>query len=112
MKNLFDETLNALNYNGKNLEDIISIQGDDLSISLGNFIEIAQSTNYDSGYGSQYVAKDLKIIGDGWWLERREYDGSEWWEFCTAPKLITEKRNVKYLACNRYGWSSLKELNG
>ena len=25
-------------------------------------------------------------VGDNWWLERAEYDGSEWWEFKTIPK--------------------------
>jgi hypothetical protein len=26
------------------------------------------------------------VIGSDWWLERHEYDGSEWWEFKSLPK--------------------------
>jgi len=40
---------------------------------------------YDSGYGATKVAKDLVIVGEDWWLERCEYNGSEWWEFKTLP---------------------------
>jgi hypothetical protein len=25
------------------------------------------------------------VVGKDWWLERHEYDGSEWWEFKTMP---------------------------
>ena len=33
---------------------------------------------YDSGYGTQYVFGKV-WLKDGGFLERREYDGSEWW---------------------------------
>ena len=43
--------------------------------------------NYDNGYGSAKINTSLKIIfKDGSFLERREYDGSEWWEFVQIPK--------------------------
>lgn len=28
------------------------------------------------------------VVGDDWWLERHEYDGSEWWEFKRLPSPI------------------------
>lgn len=110
MKNLLEETVMVLERNGKGLGDIICVQGDDFEITVSNFIDVAQMTNYDSGYGSQEVAKDLKVIGEGWWLERREYDGAEWWEFCTLPKRINNIKKIKSL-CGNYGWSSLEEIN-
>lgn len=41
---------------------------------------------YDNGYGGQ------KLFGtvwfeDGNWLERVEYDGSEWWEHKSCPEI-------------------------
>lgn len=44
---------------------------------------------YDSGYGGNEVAGDLAIVfTDGSWLERGEYDGSEWWEHKTTPRTL------------------------
>lgn len=40
---------------------------------------------YDAGYGMQ------ELYGTVWlengWLERSEYDGSEWWAFKTRPEI-------------------------
>lgn len=41
---------------------------------------------YASGYGRNEVSGELVIVGNDWWLERGEYDGSEWWEFKTLPR--------------------------
>lgn len=35
--------------------------------------------NYDNGYGGQHLFGYI-WLDDGTWLERGEYDGSEWWE--------------------------------
>lgn len=108
MKNLFEETVAVLNKNGKSINDIIAVQGDDFAISVDNFVEVAKNTNYYSGYGHQEVACDLAIIGNGWWLERREYDGAEWWKFCSTPVVKTNIETVKTLSGD--GWSSLKQM--
>jgi hypothetical protein len=41
---------------------------------------------YNAGYGGNEVQGNLIVVGDNWWLERGEYDGSEWWEFKTIPQ--------------------------
>ena len=41
--------------------------------------------DYDSGYGGQELSGCVWLEG-GAWLERGEYDGSEWWEYKTTPK--------------------------
>lgn len=46
---------------------------------LNNFFEFLD-TEYDSGFGGE------ELFGKIWfwdysWLERAEYDGSEWWEY-------------------------------
>jgi hypothetical protein len=42
--------------------------------------------NYDSGYGGQELFGTL-WLEDGTWLERGEYDGSEWWEYKKTPEI-------------------------
>ena len=42
---------------------------------------------YDAGFGSIEVAADLVIVfKDNSWLERAEYDGSEWWTYKHTPQ--------------------------
>lgn len=42
--------------------------------------------HYDNGYGAQELFGYI-VFTDGTWLERHEYDGSEWWEFKRTPTL-------------------------
>lgn len=57
--------------------------------------------NYDSGYGAQQLFGTV-WISDTEWLERGEYDGSEWWDYKTCPcipeylKLIKHDNNFHY----------------
>lgn len=74
-----------------------------------NFERLAKQANYHSGYGAAHVPTDLVIVGKGWWLERGEYDGSEWWDFKEIPKQINEVRNISSLVGGM--WPRLKELN-
>ena len=34
------------------------------------------------------------VVGNNWWLERHEYDGSEWWEYKQFPVKPEETRMV------------------
>lgn len=109
MSNLWEETIEFLKENDKTFDDVLFIQGEDFKVTKENFEIVAKKTNYDSGFGAQRVATDLVLIGDGWWIERCEYDGSEWWEFKTIP---TEKDKVELIYHLGNGmWDTLKELN-
>ena len=107
--NLYEETVRKLRENGKTIADIIAVQGGDFGITVEDFIELAKNTDYDDGYGGQEVASDLLVIGKNWWLERAEYDGSEWWEFKKYPKIKKNIQAVSALA----GWDgyNLKAIN-
>ena len=41
---------------------------------------------YDDGYGTQQLHGTV-WLADNAWLERGEYDGSEWWEYKQTPNL-------------------------
>ena len=45
--------------------------------------------NYDSGYGGQNVFGVL-WFEDGTWLDRGEYDGSEWWQYQKSPGITDD----------------------
>lgn len=87
--NLLIETLQTLAYNGKTTQDVkwVGSKDGEYSIDWDSFAIIAGDTNYDSGFGTVYVNSDLVIVGSDWWLERYEYDGSEWWEFKKLPSM-------------------------
>jgi hypothetical protein len=91
MRNLLKETVDVLHEIGKSGADVawIGNRHGTMSIRWDEFEKAAMLCNYDGGYGGQEVASDLIVMGAGgaWWLERGEYDGSEWWNFMTAPKL-------------------------
>jgi hypothetical protein len=88
--NFLNETIEDLTRNGKSIDDIKFVtlgkndDNDGIEIEVNNFLEIADFI-YDDGYGGNVIPIRLKIVGDTWWLERHEYDGSEWWEFKTLP---------------------------
>ena len=106
--NLLKETMYSLEEHNKTFEDVRWIGGDDFTISVESFKVLADK-EYDNGFGGAEVATDLKVVGDDWWLERGEYDGSEWWEFKTMPTRPTEERKIHTLVegC----WDTLKEMN-
>lgn len=84
MVNLLQETLDVLREHKKTPKDVLWVGTRDAIGGWEDFYANADF-DYDGGYGWQEVNLDLKIVGTGWWLERGEYDGSEWWAFKTQP---------------------------
>lgn len=92
--NLLRETLEILSANGKGPRDVLWVGTTHTygyrdarrprSYSWDQFAAVADF-DYDNGYGGNEIASSLKVVGTDWWLERGEYDGSEWWEFKTLP---------------------------
>ena len=79
MKNLLEETKEALAELGKGICDIKWIGGDLFTISLEDFVRLADSC-YPKDWRGPYVATDLRIhVGDHI-LIREEYDGTEKWK--------------------------------
>ena len=118
--NLLKETLNALSTSGKKEKDVLWVGNATHECDWSAF-KILADTDYDSGFGAAEVAQDLLIVGQDWWLERHEYDGSEWWEYKETPKKPQEKILLKALTVEQAeaegfkvscGWESLLTLNG
>lgn len=106
--NLLEETLEMLQGNGKSPKDVLWVgivnhhspssyftlkDSDCWSCDWNAFAAVAKDFNYHEGYGRVYVNHYLVVVGHDWWLERREYDGSEWWSFKTLPSKPTIKND-------------------
>lgn len=107
--NLLKETLEVLQENNKTIADIIWVGTREMWFTWEQFIAVADF-DYDNGFGSQKIAKDLIIVGNDFWFERSEYDGSEGWEFKQMPKMPSKKLDVKRVGGDEYMWATLAEI--
>lgn len=90
---LKNETLEIMKENNKSVKDIdfiCTVNRDKMPIpvyvNIKKFFEEAKDESYYDGFGGNCANLELKIVfKDGTWLERHEYDGSEWWEYKSTP---------------------------
>lgn len=109
MGNLLEETLNLLKDKGKSGQDVIWVSGNDFHFSWEDFEKVAKDCDYGNELGGQEVALDLIVVGKDFWLERHEYNGSEWWEFKAFPVKPNRYKTPRQLT--GYFWLSLEEIN-
>jgi hypothetical protein len=104
MTNLKEETIDTIkqhNLDPNNIVFIGSIQSRH-ECTWNQFLKLADR-QYDSGYGSTKVMQDLVIVfKDGQKLDRREYDGSEWWEWSMPFVHPNESKAIKSLFKDDY----------
>lgn len=99
MRNFREETLRVLHKHGLEWDDVLWAGTENYTVPLDALYK-AMDINYDQGYGSQEIALDLIIVGANWWLERHEYDGSEWWELKSILQSLWQKdirRILRYI---------------
>lgn len=113
MTNLLEETIEVLSRCGQGVRNITFIG----SLRTGHSctweeFEVLADREYDGGYGTQEVAEDLVIcFNNGDRLERREYDGSEWWKLVAVGKIPRKTKPIKTLFAGDRHWSSLEDMN-
>lgn len=113
MENLLRETKEQLDFYQKQESDVLWVGGENSWFTWDEFKSIADF-EYDCGYGGQEIAKDLIVVGVDWWLERVEYDGSEWWDFKTTPQKPEHHIKPKFLAGfqnDKCPWETLENIN-
>ena len=86
--NLLNETRDILVSNNKTFDDVLFVgdRGTHTKMTVKEFLEHA-NFEYDDGYGLEEINTDLILVGKDFWLERHEYDGSEWWEYKSMPNV-------------------------
>lgn len=109
--NLLRETIQCLSENGKSPSDVLWVGRSQYSCcghdAVGRPIHKLQSYKstwqdfcskadfiYNAGYGLPEIPTDLIVVGEDFWLERADYDGSEWWVFKTMPTEPEETREL------------------
>ena len=99
--NLHDELFKILKDNNKTVDDIFYVNLTEWKSKQQHFykpekfIKRAKNINYNSGYGSEEIRRDLKIVlKNGDFIIRREYDGSEWFEYMESPKTDVELEDL------------------
>ena len=109
--NLLEETIEVMVQHNKTECDVLWVGSGrgEYEIGWNKFKSIADF-GYDGGFGGQEIAKDLVVVGKDWWLERHEYDGSEWWEFKTLP-LAKENTKCFNKIESSNSWETLSEIN-
>lgn len=95
--NFLKETRKILSNHGKTFDDVIFV-GDTcthLRMSVEDFC-IEADKEYNDGYGVEEVNVFLILVGKDFWIARRTYDGSEWWEYKEIPQFadyVTERED-------------------
>lgn len=107
MINLLTETLQILNRHNKTPKGFLWVGDCYKKTTWENFEKIA-NINYDNSWGCNEICENLLVVGDGWWLERGEYDGSEWWEFKQNP--VCESNNFSVLLSVKYDYEHYGDL--
>jgi hypothetical protein len=92
--NLLKETIDYLAEHSLAPNDVEFVKSGAKCFTWETFSILADK-EYDDGYGVNEVCLQLKIVGKSFWLERREYYGSEWWEFKEQPKFSEIELPVK-----------------
>lgn len=108
MINLLSETLETLAEHGKSPDDVRWCGSPKFGAFPWEVFTRLADVEYDNGFGAAHVAGDLVIVGEGWWMERGEYDGSEWWDFQQPIERPAERIPVRLIGGL---WEDLTRLN-
>lgn len=118
ISNLLQETLDDITEAGLDTNKIVFIGSSnyEYECTWEEFKELA-NIKYDSGHGAQKVATDLIIVfDDGSYMDRKEYDGAEWWEVHKPVEIpdTRPKKKIERLVASPdhgHGWKSVYGLN-
>jgi hypothetical protein len=108
--NLLKETIEDIQNSGHTIADVHFVGSLDgkYSITWSEFEKLA-NVDYDNGYGAPEVATDLIIqFTDTTYLQRSEYDGSEWWSYPAPLPLLNKGKPFTKLTGGM--WSKIGEL--
>lgn len=67
--------------------EYVQVGGSDIDWDAASEKLGVESWDYNDGYGTQEFMGFITLKDCDVWLERREYDGSEWWQVVRKPKI-------------------------
>ena len=104
IRNFLTETIDAIEEAGQSIlgVDWVGTSDGKKVCSWNDFVTMADF-DYDYSYGGQVIEATLVVrFKDSTWLERREYDGSEWWEYKKAPRKARKPEPLPRLKAKRF----------
>lgn len=113
-QSLLSETIEALALKGKDPAWVawVEVQEDRISYcSWEEFCAFADAIIYDrNSYEGPLIPPSLKVVGQGWWLERWEYDGSEGWRYRQVPSCPSSEDvpKLKGFKPGAFGWEPIE----
>lgn len=99
MINLKKETLEILAQNNRYPLEVEFVTDGNSYISFDEFLRLADF-EYSKNWGGNKIPLKLQVVGKDFWLERHEYDGMEWWEYKTMPKITPDMKNKPFFMGN------------
>lgn len=114
MYNFLEDTLEELHENKKTEKEVLWVGSHDgkYSITWDSFQKIAKNINYCVDSHAAFIASDLVVVGDGWWLERGELEGVKYWFFKQPPTSPTAETKSFSVLYEEYIYSDhIAELN-
>jgi len=109
--NFLEETKKAITQSRHTEHDIIYI-GSSISEHQCTWDEFCKLSDfeYDAGYGAPEIPIDLIIVfNNNEQMVRREYDGSEWWEF--QNNFAMPKNKLPITTLKGSFWHKLSDIN-
>lgn len=100
MRNLLEQTISVLSGYNKTSKDVewigisnsqqnnfnaYDLDNETFGYMLWQDFQKIANIKYDNGFGGQEINSNLLVVGKDFWLERHEYDGSQWWQYKTMP---------------------------
>lgn len=103
MVNLHTQTIEILEKHNHTFENVVWIGTlDGNQIIPKDEWEKLLNVDYNDGYGANEIYSKLAVVGKDFWLERHEYDGSEWWEYKTLPALKQSPKKMESVMQDDY----------
>ena len=112
---LLSETIEALALQGKDPAWVAWVEvkdgGRPSYCSWEEFCAFADSIIYDrNSYEGPLIPPSLKVVGQGWWLERCGYDGNEGWRHQQVPPCPSSEDvpKLKGFKSGPFGWEPIE----
>lgn len=110
MINFLEETTAILEQHNKSWSDVCFIRTEEVQVKDIEKFKKSMDFEYDNGFGSEKIPMDLILVGNNWWIERHEYDGSEWWEYKSLPSKLSKVEDVFLMPTGFDSYELVKEV--
>jgi hypothetical protein len=94
--NLLEDTITMLTINKKTINDVLFVRTRKQQCSFAKFAELVKDFKYINSFGCYEINLDLVVVGRDFWLERKEYDGTEQWVFKSVPACIKNTDTIDF----------------